>query len=514
MSIRCMMTIGTGVYLAAAAGRAEDFAVLKPEVFAPYVARFNAMEDENITNTIPNAVARDWMQKEIPLFQCPDREVEEMYYFRWWSFRKHLVQTTNGWVITEFLTPVKHAGAFNTISCATGFHIAEGRWLRNQKYLDDYITFWLRGDGGEPEPHFHKYSSWFAAAVYERSLVTGDRSFAANLLPDLVADYRAWEQEHLTTNGLYWQFDVRDGMEESISGSRTVKNLRPTINSYMFGNARAIAAIARRADNSAVADEFEARAAQLRRLTEQLLWDDAAGFFEVRRPDGTFSGAREEIGFIPWMFELPENEARYLSAWDQLSDPHGFWAPYGVTTAERRHPQFRTHGYGKCEWDGAVWPFGTCQTLNALANVLHDYSQSIVTKRDYFDVFLTYVNSQHSNGKPYIGEYLDETTGQWINGAGGRSRYYNHSTFADPLITGVIGLRPRADESVDLKPLLPAGVWNCFCLDGVVYHGRSLTIIWDEDGTHYGKGPGLSVWSDGREIGRSPDLAGLTANLP
>jgi len=39
------------------------------------------------------------------------------------------------------------------------------------------------------------------------------------------------------TNGLFWQYDVRDGMEESISGSRTNKNLRPTINSYMFGNA-------------------------------------------------------------------------------------------------------------------------------------------------------------------------------------------------------------------------------------------------------------------------------------
>ena len=46
-------------------------------------------------------------------------------------------------------------------------------------------------------------------------------------------------------NGLFWQYDVRDGMEESISGSRTKKNVRPPLNSYMFGNARAVAAIAR-----------------------------------------------------------------------------------------------------------------------------------------------------------------------------------------------------------------------------------------------------------------------------
>ena len=45
-------------------------------------------------------------------------------------------------------------------------------------------------------------------------------------------------------DGLFWQYDVADGMEESISGSRTAKNIRPTINSYMAANARAIAQIA------------------------------------------------------------------------------------------------------------------------------------------------------------------------------------------------------------------------------------------------------------------------------
>src|SRR5205823_3765970 len=145
-----------------------------------------------------------------------------------------------GFVITEFLAPMKHAGAFNTISCAAGFQLAEGRWLRNRRYLDDYTKFWLRGDHGKPEPHFHRYSSWFASAVYDRYLVDGNPKFATGLLDDLIADYRAWEHERGLPNGLFWQHDVWDGMEESISGSRTNQNMRPTINSYMFANARAI----------------------------------------------------------------------------------------------------------------------------------------------------------------------------------------------------------------------------------------------------------------------------------
>ena len=116
------------------------------------------------------------------------------------------------------------------------------------------------------------------------------------------------------------------------------------------------------------------------------------------------------------------------------------------------------------------------------------HAPSTVTRHDYFDAFLTYVGSQYSGGKPYIGEYLDEVTGDWINGKGGRSRYYNHSTFVDLLITGVVGLRPRADNVVEVDPLLPQRSWEWFCLDGVRYHGHSLTILRDQDGSRYGRG--------------------------
>jgi len=501
-------------YFAVQSSVAGDLAILNSSAFSNYVAHFNAMEDENVTNSISNADSWNWLQKEIPFFECPDKEVEEIYYFRGWSFRKHLVQTTNGFVITEFLTPVHHAGAYNTISCATGFHIAEGRWLRDSDFLDSYISFWLRGNNGQPPAHFHKYSSWFEAAAYDRFLVNGDKSFLTNRLQDFVADYRAWENERQLTNGLFWQFDVRDGMEESISGSRKAKNARPTINSYMFANARAIAEIARLAGDKQIAKEFDAKAAQLKKFAQENLWNSDAKFFEVKQEDGKFSNAREEIGFIPWMFNLPDSNKNYGSAWEQLADAQGFSASFGITTAERRSPLFRTHGFGHCEWDGAVWPFATSQTLCALANYLRDYKSPCVTKENYFDAFLTYVHSQHADGKPYIGEYLDETTGQWINGVNGRSRYYNHSTFADLVITGVVGLVPRADNTIEIFPLLPDGVWNYFCLDGVNYHGHTLTIIWDKDGTKYNRGVGLIVLADGKEIARGQKLAKLTGKLP
>src|SRR5690606_6920809 len=124
---------------------------------------------------------------------------------------KHIKQTPDGRVLTEFITPVSHAGAYNTIACAVGHHLAEGRWLRDQSLLDEYTLFWFRsGEGGTPAPHFHKFSSWVAAALVDRYLVTGDDNFLVELLDDLVADYAVWESERQRDDGLFWQHDVKD----------------------------------------------------------------------------------------------------------------------------------------------------------------------------------------------------------------------------------------------------------------------------------------------------------------
>jgi hypothetical protein len=481
---------------------------LNADDFRHYVEAFNADDNETIVNLIPNAAAWDWMKQNVPLFTCSDKDIERIYYYRWWTFRKHIKETPKGIIVTEFIEPVRHAGTFNSISCALGHHLAEGRWIRDRKILDEYTRFWFRGgeDGG-PEYRFHRYSQWTAAAMLDRYRVTGDAALLIDLLPDVVTDYAKWEEEKRRDDGLFWQFDVWDGMEESISGSRKHKNARPTINSYMYANALAIAEIATLAGKSAVAENFRAKAAELKRLVQGKLWDADAKFFKAQTEEGPLSDAREAIGFTPWCFDLPERGRGYEEAWRQLVDDAGFRAPHGITTAERRHPRFRSHGVGKCEWDGAVWPFATSQTLNALANVLRKYDQPHVTKRDYLDGVRTYAKSHQKNGKPYIGEYHDEKTGEWLKGDNPRSRYYNHSTFVDLVITGLVGLVPRGDNTIELHPLLPDDAWKDFTLDNLSYHGRTLTITWSRDN-------GLALLADGQPIAHSPTLSPLTAPLP
>ncbi len=659
-----------------------ESAVLNHETFRPYVERFNADDRELFSNTIPNAVAWDFLKENIPLFECPDKELELTCLFRWWTFRKHLRQTPEGWVVTEFLPNVPWGGRHNTINCGAGHHINEARWLRSSVYVHDYIRFWFRS---EPGIRPRAYSFWAASAIWNWCMTNGNLQPAQELLPQLTANYEGWEQERYdAATGLFWQVADKDGMEGPIGGH----GFRPTINSYMYGDAVAISRIAKSAGQSALAEKYRRKAEALKQVVQEKLWHPEHEFFEVRegigsmgllgwringdaaltrqalptasvpapakslaslngafeprkswdwaaphlkfedapgkyrmgteewvqydlpRPEsvtstqvyllgghlmdvpqsvrvlyrvdgqwreipGTRGGVeakdkwnqitfppvitdglrlefklrgfdrarlglrnvRELLGYVPWYFDLPD--ARYAVAWRQLTDAQGFAAPYGLTTAEQRHPEFRIRYDGhQCLWNGPVWPFATSQTLTALANLLNGPEQAVVNKRVYFDAITVYARS-HSmtlpDGRivPWIDEDQNPYTGDWIartcllnwektspeilKGKGNtaqRGKDYNHSTFCDLVISGLVGLRPEQGDRVVVNPLLPDRTWAWFCLDHVPYHGRSLTILWDSTGKKYGRGKGLRILCDGEEIASAETLQRVEGRLP
>jgi hypothetical protein len=495
--------------------------VLRPDNFKGYIDTFNSNDEEIYTETFRNADAWLFLRDNIPLFDCPDKTLEEIYYFRWWTYRKHVKQTPEGFVITEFLPQVKWAGKYNTINCPAAHHFYEGRWLKDPKYLNDYATFWLR-KGGD----LRSYSFWIADSLWNRYLVTGDPSELKELFPDLVANYYEWEKTHQGRSGLFWQTANHDGMEVSVGGN----GYRATINSYMYGDARSIANIAGILGKADVADEFRKKADTIKQLVQDRLWDKSAKFFKTLRTDQADAkvvDVRELPGFTPWYFNLPD--PGFEDAWKQIKDTEGFYASYGPTSTEQRHPGFRLNYVGhECQWNGPSWPFATAITLTAMANLLNNYDQNVVSKRDYVDILSIYAKSQHltrDDGKvvPWIDEDLNPYTGDWMartimkqqeKGIRERGKDYNHSTFCDLIITGLAGLRPRADNTVEVNPLIPEGTWEYFCLDNIPYHHRTLTILYDRFGKHYGKGIGLRVLVDGKVIASSPSLARIEELLP
>ena len=508
----------------------ESGGVLEAGGFKHYVDYFNETDDEIVVNHIANSESWAWLEKNVPLFECSDKDIERIYYFRWWTYRKHIRQTPEGFVVTEFLPKVSWSGPHNVIACALGHHIYEGRWLSNRQYLDDYIRFWFANRELAPGGmHWVRYySTWLADAAYQRYLVNGDKDFILSILDDLVENDDLWEKRHLLENGLFWSWDGNDGMEWSISGS----GARPTLNSYMYADALAISKIAELAGKSDLAAKYKAKAAKRKKVTLEKLWDDKEKFFKVRAYDGhrsesdkpwpndTLLDIREQLGYIPWYFNLPD--AGYEEAWKQLMDPFGFKGPVGLTTAEIRDLRFRRQWYayprwldGGCQWNGPVWPYATTQTLVAMANLLNNYQQEYVDRNDYYEVLQTYARSQQKNGRPWIDEVMDEKTGTWLlEEEENRGNDYNHSAYCDLVITGLVGFRPRAENVIEINPLVPDKKLKYFCLDNLVYRGYKITFLYDDDGSRYGRGKGLQVIVDGRKVAGSRKLERLTVKLP
>ena len=143
MEVKLSICITAGL----AAVQAVIGGLLPDSTVCTWFDRFSADDEELYTNAVSNAEAAEWAVKSIPRFACPDRDIERAYYFRWWTYRKHLKKTPDGWVVTEFLPQVPWAGPHNTISCPLNHHIMEGRWLRDVKPLAPKAWDWWCIDG-------------------------------------------------------------------------------------------------------------------------------------------------------------------------------------------------------------------------------------------------------------------------------------------------------------------------------------------------------------------------------
>ncbi len=187
---------------------------------------------------------------------------------------------------------------------------------------------------------------------------------------------------------------------------------RPSINSYQYANALAIARFATLAGKPDVAADYTRRAENIRSAVLAELWNPALQHFTVSYQRSTqyvtagdFIRGRELVGYLPWLYELPPKDA---SAFGQIrhrmaasSFAGGTRRSYGLRTVEPSYPHYLTQyrydqatNRPECQWNGPSWPFQTSQALTALANLLDDYPQAGVTRADYLHLLRQYTH-QH-----------------------------------------------------------------------------------------------------------------------
>ena len=110
------------------------------------------------------------------------------------------------------------------------------------------------------------------------------------------------------------------------------------------------------------------------------------------------------------------------------------------------------------------------------------------------------IKDEDGTERDWIDEDMDPFTGRWyardellrrrwhlLGGVPERGKDYNHSTFCDLVLSGLLGIHLE-DGELQADPILP-DTWDYFMVTGLTQD--NWTVIYDKDGSHYGKGTGL-----------------------
>jgi len=478
-----------------------------------------------------------WYHDRIPYFESSDKDLTDVYYYRWKIFRSHQRDLgANGFISTEFLDDVGwQTNPWASLNDATGFHILEARWARDRRFKEDYATFMF-----SPQSNRRQFSESMAAAVWQGYLVDGVAADATARLDNMQVVYNAWKDSFDTSKGLYSVEPLRDATEYTISsidatngqdGFTGGNSFRPSINGYQYANARAIASLAAlKGGLNSTADDYNARAASLKSKVQGSLWNSTFAHFIDRFQVNNayvkywdFIRGRELVGFVPWTHSLPDDTTAYAQAWKHILDSNQLAGPHGLRTVEPSYQyymrQYRYEGKNpECQWNGPVWPFQTTQVLSGLATFLNDYPKgaatNVITAQDYVRLLKQYALLHYNPSRGGILDLEEDyypDTGAPIVGLK-RSPHYFHSGFIDLVLSGLVGIRPSAADVLDVNPLVAASSVSYFRADRVMYHGHDVAVQWDVDGSHYGT-KGLQVEVDGKVIAASTSLKRLSVAL-
>jgi len=130
--------------------------------------------------------------------------------------------------------------------------------------------------------------------------------------------------------------------------------------------------------------------------------------FRFENPNNALLDTREEIGFYPWRWHVPDERHNFSTAWEQLFDMNGFDSTYGPTTCEIRSKWYDGHQKNPqcCWWNGNSWPYSTAHVLSSLASQIRNYKHQnpLITAEHYLKILHKYAITQYKNNVPYVAE--------------------------------------------------------------------------------------------------------------
>ncbi|MBT1181461.1 FIVAR domain-containing protein [Bifidobacterium sp. CP2] len=480
-----------------------------------------------------------WWVDNIPYMETPEHNIDKTLFYRWWLSRFNYLDADIPGGPMAFPTSIEGVlGYNNAIDLTVGMFIDDLKWMRNPEYS---YGPWLnmgenarsngqyRDNQADPQNWGASHTQWISEAAWKSYQIHGGdadiaQKFADYAYGDTKGQLAALDSDGdglLDTNWNAWTGNDADAVSfDEVSGARLDRAESATV----YAGAKAAAEAYREvggAENEAKAKEMDEYAAKVKNGVIDNLWDSKDKLIRHQFANGAKKDQqakyKEINNFTPYFTDLMPAEGDkdynddYESALRLLADAD-------------QHPVFPFATANQAD-DKLVRELGKKPTNNF----------SVINSTLYFRIYSEAIRKYHAADKGYVtpeqfkqllywnafahyqggdNQLIDQNE-FWNNAStenGGKVQYrswIHHTQLGTTnwtMVEDVAGVRTRTDNKLELYPIAIPG-WNHFIVNNLSYHGKNLTVVWNNDG-HYTDAPkGYSAYVDNKLVFTSDKLA-------
>ena len=208
------------------------------------------------------------------------------------------------------------------------------------------------------EPDFSPNPPLLSTAELGIARLTGDVARLHRVYPLLVDHHRWLVANRRNDDGSFWTSSLASGCDNAPSLARGY----PDLTAQMVQDAESLADIAALIGRAEEAAQWQVDRSSMAAILNDLLWNEASGFYCGRRDDGTHLSELIVSGFWPlWAGVVaPDRVARLR---EHLLDEARFARPHPIPSLAANASGFRAEGR---YWVGSVWPPTNYATIAGL----------------------------------------------------------------------------------------------------------------------------------------------------
>ncbi|MDR2374198.1 MAG: discoidin domain-containing protein [Bifidobacteriaceae bacterium] len=489
---------------------------------------------------------------DIPYIDVPSPAVEKAILYRWWGERYNSLDANEPGYTYQYPVTIEGVNLYqNAIVLTQPMHMQDTKWQRTpyQSYGQLLNVGELSGSSAFLDSPGHSswnnhYSQYLGTAGLEAYYVHGGGAELAERFATYFEGDGVGQLEHYDGNGNnliaytanYMPGNDADaltfGYPKSGSSSAGSNNIERPESAYVWGDFDAAAKLYEiaGADPDKVA-AMESKADDIKEAIEENLWSETMQMFLASTTRGRTAAASANSNTNPLAATeptlIPARESNLYDVYAQnLLDPED---------ADKYVDGFRFLTYGD---NFPIFPFYTANQYdktryniggsNNFSNINFTVQyRGVRSALRYYDPEQKYITPEYAaqlldwmawsiylNG----GNLLAANQAEYYSNWNATTQSYNRNNAVHVMlgnmnyiyIEDMGGILPRADDVIELWPI-DLG-YDHFMVNNLRYHGKDVTIVWDEDGANYGLGQGYSLFIDGVKKVTSSTLGQLTYN--